>query len=231
MSSGWRNVAMALAIAGLGGCGAGSRSQDGSSSAQGPQGAKIVQGEKQGPIYMIAQYDVEDITIRVPRELVVSEANSFRPDADIVWRGEPIADRYAQVEAILTEAMVTGTAMMTSGPKVDIEITLARFHCLTERTRYSVGGVHAMQFDLTVRDADTGVIIDGPRRVVADTKASGGATAIAEDAAGQTQRVVVVDRLARAIRFALSRELPPSEGAALALAAESATVTAPAPAF
>jgi hypothetical protein len=219
MSSGWRKMAMVLAIAGLGGC---AGPQDGSSSTQGTQGtqdARGGRGEKQGPIYMIAQYDVEDITVIVPRELVVSEANSFRPKADIVWRGEPIGDRHAQVEAILTEAMVEGTAMMTTGPKVDIEITLVRFHCLTERTRYTIGGLHAMQFDLTVRDAETGIIIDGPRRVIADVKASGGAKAIAEDAAGLTQRVVVSDRLARAIRFELSRPLPASQGGVLSMLA------------
>ena len=217
MITGWRNIVMVLAIAGLGGCAALNGPQEGSSSAQGRLGA-VKSARMQGPIYMMAQYDVENITIDVPRSLKVSEANTYRPNADIVWRGEPFGDRYAQVGAILAEAMATGTAMMTSGPKVDIEITLARFHALTERTRYSIGGVHAMQFDLTVRDAATGAIIDGPRRVVADTPASGGAKAIAEDAAGRTQRVVVTERLAEVIRFELSKPVTAADAGVLASA-------------
>ena len=163
----------------------------------------------QGPVYKASQYDVRGVTITVPQTLIVSEANAFHPAADIVWRGEPVGDRHAQVRAILTEAMATGTAMMTKGPAVDVEVTLVRFHSVTEKTRYSVGGVHDMQFNLTVRDAGTGSIIDGPRLVIAGIEAAGGAAAIAEDAAGQTQRVVVLARLARAIRFELSRDVPP----------------------
>jgi hypothetical protein len=219
MTSGWQKMAMVLALASLGGCAARTGPQDGSSSAQGPQDTRTAWGDKQGPIYMVAQYDVENIAVTVPRDLVVSEANTYRPNADIVWRGEPIGDRYAQVATIVTEAMSLGTAMMTSGRKVDIEITIARFHCVTERTRYSIGGLHGLQFDLTVRDAATGIILDGPRRVVANTKASGGAKAIAEDTAGLTQRVVVRNRLAEAIRFELSRPVPRSEGEALAMLA------------
>ncbi len=225
MISGWRTMAMALVIAGLGGCASGIDPQDGSSSAQGAQVAqdvRVSRADQQGPTVMVSQYDVEDITVIVPRDLVVSEANSYRPKADIVWRGEPLGDRYVQVEAILTEAMAAGTAMMTTGPKVDVEITLARFHCVTERTRYSIGGMHAMQFDLTVTDAETGVVLDGPRRVVADVKASGGAKAIAEDAAGLTQRVVVANRLAEAIRYELSRPLSQSAGEAQTLAGDAA---------
>ena len=222
MISGWRTMAMALVIAGLGGCASGIDPQDGSSSAQGSQDISLSRADRQGPIVMVSQYDVEDITIIVPRNLVVSEANSYRPKADIVWRGEPLGDRYVQVEAILTEAMAAGTAMMTTGPKVDVEITLVRFHCVTERTRYSIGGMHAMQFDLTVTDAETGAVLDGPRRVVADVKASGGAKAIAEDAAGMTQRVVVANRLAEAIRFELSRPLHHAAGETQAFAGAAA---------
>ncbi len=198
---------MLVAMAGLAACAAGIAPQEGSSSAQGPQANASAAKSWQGPIYKTSQYDVRAITINVPRTLVVSEANTYRPNADIVWRGEPIGDRYAQVEAILAEAMATGTAMMTSGPLVDVDVTLEKFHCLTERTRYSIGGVHALRFSLTVRDAATGAIIDGPRDVVAETPAAGGAQAIAEDAAGQTERVVVTARLARAIRSELSREV------------------------
>ncbi len=197
---------LAGALAVLAGCANVADITTGSSSGSGEASPAARGGVRQGPIYKTSQYDVAEIIITVPRTLVVSEANAFHPSADIVWRGEPVGDRYAQVEAVMAEAMAGGTSMMTRGPRVTVEVTVLRFHCLTEKTRYSVGGVHSMQFELTVRDA-FGSIIDGPRIVIADAEAAGGAQAIAEDAAGMTQRVVVVQRLARAIRSELSREV------------------------
>ena len=44
-----------------------------------------------------SKYQVAEIRVNVPRTLKVSEANTFLPKADIVWRGEPRADRHAQV--------------------------------------------------------------------------------------------------------------------------------------
>lgn len=154
--------------------------------------------------YRVAQYDVEAVNITVPRTLKVSEANTFKPRADIVWRGEALGDRYEQVAAIFRDAMAAGTAPLQSGRKVDLDITVTKFHALTEKTRYTIGGMHEMRFVLTVRDSATGAVLDGPREVVADVKASGGSAAIEEERQGRTQRVVTVERLAQVIRMELS---------------------------
>lgn len=159
--------------------------------------------------YLVAQYDVEAIQITVPRSLKVSEANTFKPRADIVWRGEPLGDRHAQVTAIFNDAMSAGTANMQKGRKVDLDITVTKFHALTEKTRYTIGGMHEMRFMLTVRDASTGEVLQGPREVIADTKASGGSAAIEEERLGRTQRVVTVERLAEVIRRELSAPANP----------------------
>ncbi|MDO9581822.1 MAG: hypothetical protein Q7J24_01730 [Desulfomicrobium sp.] len=153
---------------------------------------------------LAAQYEVADVRVSVPGRLKVSEANVFYPVADIVWRGEPMGNRHAQVASIVSEAMDRGTATMTSGRKVLVEVEVTRFHSVTEKTRYTVGGTHSVRFLLTVRDALTGQVIDGPRLVAADAKAAGGARAVAEEQTGRTQRVVVVERLAQAIRAELS---------------------------
>jgi len=162
-----------------------------------------------GPIVMTSQYDVTGIEIDVPRSLKVSEANLFFPIADIVWRGEPRGDRYAQVHAIFTDAFGMGTEMMRSGPKVIVSAKVERFHALTEKTRYTIGGVYNMVYYLTVRSAETGEIIDGPRKVLTDVLASGGSAAIAEEQVGRTQRVVVVEGLRNAIRKELSKRVYP----------------------
>ena len=157
-----------------------------------------------GQIVLKSQFTVAAINIIVPRSLKSSEANTFRPNADIVWRGEAPGDRHLQVAAIFNAAMATGTAGMVTGRAVALDIEVTRFHCLTEKTRFTVGGVHSMHFLLTVRDAASGEIIQPARLVVADVKAAGGSRALAEDYAGRTQMVVVQERLAEVIRRELS---------------------------
>jgi hypothetical protein len=179
-------------------------------SANVPSSAISVAGKNGGaPVVLAAQFNVAEIRVSVPQDLKVSEANLFYPVADIVWRGEPRGDRHAQVKAIFDEAMATGTAAMTSGPAVIVEARVTRFHCLTEKTRYTIGGTHSLRYELTVRDAATGAVIDGPRPVVADVKGAGGDAAIAEEMAGRTQRVVVVEALAASIRRELSTAIAP----------------------
>lgn len=152
-----------------------------------------------------AQYAVAEIRVAVPQQLRVSEANMFYPIADIVWRGEPLGNRYAQVKAIFEDGLGQGTAAMHAGRKVIVEVEVTRFHSLTEKTRYTIGGVHSVKFNLTIRDAETGMVLDGPRPVVADVKGAGGSAAIAEEMAGRTQRIVITEHLAEVIR----RELAP----------------------
>lgn len=158
----------------------------------------------QGPVVMAAKYAVQDVQIIVPRTLKVSEANTFKPRADIVWHGDPMGDRHAQVGSILLAAATDATTPMVQGRPVTVELTLTKFHALTEKTRYTIGGMHELRFDMLVRDAASGEVVDGPRLIVADTKGSGGAQAIADDAAGRTQKVVITERLAEVLRRELS---------------------------
>lgn len=151
-----------------------------------------------------ARYSVQAVDVAVPASLVVSEANLFYPKADIVWRAEPVGNRYAQVKSVLDEGFAGGITGMNSGPSATVEITLIRFHSLTEKARFSVGGVHDIVFSLTVRDSKTNVPLEGPRRVEVAIRASGGDKAIAEDSAGNTQRVVIVAGIAEAIRRELA---------------------------
>lgn len=156
---------------------------------------------------MVPQYDVAAVTVSVPDSLRVSEANMFYPVADIVWRGEPRGDRHEQVRAIFEEAFAAGTQTLHQGRAVVVSIVVDRFHCLTEKARYTVGGVHSLKFSLTVRDAATGELLDGPRVVVADIKASGGAIAVQEEADGITQRIVILQRLQDVALRELTRPL------------------------
>ncbi len=153
---------------------------------------------------MPAALNVAETRVDVPPGLKVSEKNRYYPSGDIVWRGDPPGDRHAQVAAIFRDAAARGTAGMTGGTPVIVEIEVERFHSLTEKARYSVGGVHDINFVLTLRDPETGQVLNGPRRVQADLKAYGGQAAIAADQRGETQKVRITDHLAEVIRAELT---------------------------
>jgi hypothetical protein len=176
---------------------------------QGPTGVPA------GATVMAAKYHVVDVVVNVPSSLRSSEANVFYPIADIVWRGDPLGNRHEQVRAIIRDAAATATAGMQTGPEVTVELQINHFHSVTEKTRYSVGGIHSTHMTMTVRDANTGAILDGPRAVLADVKASGGGRALAEEAAGRTMKVVITERLVQVLRRELSAPVAPAVTAAV----------------
>ena len=158
----------------------------------------------------IAMVRVDRIEIDVPKSLVVSEENSFYPAGDIVWRGEPAGDRYRQIKRIFEEGITRGTAPLEGAIPVVLDIRVQRFHSVTEKTRYTFGGVHSIRFVMTLFDASTGAPLTGPKVVKANLKAFGGQTAVNAERQGQTQRVRIVDHLARVIQTELGR--PPLNG-------------------
>ena len=150
--------------------------------------------------------NIRKVNVIVPETLVVSEANSYYPSGDIVWRGDPAGDRHAQVKSIFETAMARGTADMDDGEPVILDVQVFRFHALTEKTRYTIGGVHSIKFGVTLRDARTGALI-GERRVVkADLRGFGGQQAIDAERQGQTQKVRITDHLATVIKTELAQE-------------------------
>lgn len=148
------------------------------------------------------------VQVNVPRSLRVSEANGYYPNAEIVWRGDPIGDRYQQVAEIFETATRRGTTDMTGSTGVILDVEVLRFHSVTEKTRYSVGGVHNMKFNITVRRASTGQALAPTRMIEANLPALGGRAAIEADRMGQTQKVRVTGFLEQAIRQELARFIP-----------------------
>jgi len=151
--------------------------------------------------------DVQEVQVRVPRSLKVSEANRYLPGGDIVWREDPPGDRHAQVAAILDAGLTQGLATLPQGTvPVVLDVELTKFHALSEKARYTIGGVHAIQFTYTLRDPATGAALTEPAFVKADFKAFGGQKAIAAERRGLTQKVRITDHLARVIRAELGAE-------------------------
>jgi hypothetical protein len=152
-------------------------------------------------------YDVQEVRVSVPETLSVSEANLYFPRGDIVWRGDPQGDRYAQVKAIVEAGLQSGVAQMQPGvvPVVlDVEVT--KFHALTEKARYTVGGVHAVQFNVVLRNPETGAAYNAPHLVKADFKAFGGKQALEAEAQGLTQKKRITEHLAQVIQVELTSQ-------------------------
>lgn len=141
-------------------------------------------------------YRIQAFHFVAPSDLRVSEANSYYPIADIVWRGDPLGDRREQIAGIFNASINAATPNVTGSTPVIVDVTLHRFHSVTERTRYTVGGTHSIKFDLTVRNAETGAVLEGPHFISADIPALGGRAAIAAEQQGQTQKVRVTSHLA-----------------------------------
>ncbi|MDA5095714.1 hypothetical protein O2N63_16605 [Aliiroseovarius sp. KMU-50] len=152
-----------------------------------------------------SKFSVTEVVVDVPSSLTVSEANSFKPNADIVWREDPIGDRRSQVKTILQAAFDRGVSTLQDGHPVILNIKLLEFHALTHRTRYTVGGTHAISFELTVLDASTLAVVEPTRTIVADFRAYGGREAIAAEARGETQKVRITEHLANVILYEMSR--------------------------
>ena len=160
-----------------------------------------------GPQVVNRDYKVARMQFHAPADLKVSEGNGYYPFADVVWRGDPVGDRIAQIGAIFQTAIDRGAADLDGATPVVVDIALKRFHGVTERTRFSVGGVYNMVFYMTVLDARTGAVIEPSREVVANLSAPGGNAALVAEMHGQTEKVRVTDYLTQVLHDELRGEV------------------------
>ncbi|WP_435229526.1 DUF6778 family protein [Pseudopelagicola sp. nBUS_20] len=145
-----------------------------------------------------------EMDVRVPSTLRVSEANRFLPGGDIVWRGDAYGNRYDQVKAIFEESVALGAEPLNGLIPTKVEIEVKRFHALTEKTRYSIGGIHSIEFVMTIIDPVTGIVLRGPKEIKADLLGYGGSKALQAEARGLTQKFRITQHLARVIRDEMS---------------------------
>ena len=144
---------------------------------------------------MSRSYSLRSLQFGVLSDLVVSEDESYYPIADIVWRGDPRGARIPQIASMFQTAFDRNKPDMRGDTPIDLEITLVRFHAVTDLTRLTVGGVYNIIFDMTVRDARDGSIIEPTRRVEGNLDAPGGRRGQLLIEQGLTQRVRVTDFL------------------------------------
>lgn len=159
-----------------------------------------------GPIRvpMAPSYHVVDVNVTVPETLTISEANGFKPVADILWQEDPAGNRYQQVKDIMTAALEQGVSDLDGVRDVVVDVTMTRFHALTKRTRYSIGGEHEVWMELAIRDAETGDLVEPVRKVGFDTYISAN-QAVENEANGIDQRVEITQLVEQMIHDEMTR--------------------------
>ncbi len=162
------------------------------------------------PADVRAGWRLASVEVSVPDTLTVSEMNTYAPEADIVWHGDPIGQgtRQEQVAAILKDGITDAARRLSGGRAVVIRATLAQFHALSPIARQSVGGIHNVNFVLQVFDARTGEALTAAIRFEADEFALAGDAAKAAEARGETQKVRIRARIARVVETWLGVATP-----------------------
>jgi hypothetical protein len=140
---------------------------------------------------------IDSFTVNVPKSLKVNERNLYYPIGDIVWRGEPRGDRYAQVKAMFDAGLRSAATRIDGARPVRLDVQVTRFHALSEKARYTVGGVHDIDFRYRLVDVQTGLPIGPSKEINADLKALGGQAAMAAEGRGETQKSRIIAHLAR----------------------------------
>ena len=148
-------------------------------------------------------YSLRGLNFDAQPGLRVSESEGYYPNAEVVWRGDPIGERIPQIEAMFQDAAARNRDIVDGTLPIAVDVTLVRFHGVTNRTRYTIGGVYNVVFDMTIRNVETGDVIEPARRVVGNLDAPGGERAVRLEDAGQTEKVRVTDFLTSLLRAQL----------------------------
>lgn len=153
------------------------------------------------PADVTRAWRLADVRVNVPRDLTVSEAKSLLPQADIVWREDPLGDRYAQVGTIMGEAVTRGASGLRGSRPVVIDVTVTRFHALTfeAEQRGQNWGVHNIRFIAQVSDARTGEVLVPATEIRAELPALSGDQMRAARQKGVTQKSMITSHVAKTV--------------------------------
>lgn len=153
------------------------------------------------PAALAGSWRLAEVRVTVPRTLQVSEAKTLLPDADIVWREDPMGDRYDQVGKIMQTAVLRGAQGLRGARPVIIDVTVTRFHALTFEAELSNSdwGVHNVDFTAQVVDARTGEVLLAPTLIRAETPAWSGARMREARLRGITQKSMITNHVAATV--------------------------------
>ncbi|WP_374372090.1 DUF6778 family protein [Tabrizicola sp.] len=153
------------------------------------------------PADLAKSWRLAEVRVSVPQTLVVSEAKTLLPRADIVWREDPLGDRHAQVGKIIQAAVLRGAQGLRGSRPVIIDITVIRFHALTFEAELSNHdwGVHNIDLVAQVVDARSGAVLLPATKIRAETPAWSGERMKAARRKGITQKSMITNHVAATI--------------------------------
>ncbi len=153
------------------------------------------------PAGLAKSWRLAEVRVSVPKSLTVSESKTLLPNADIVWREDPLGDRHAQVGKIIQNAVLRGAQGLRGSRPVIISVTVTRFHALTYEAELSSSdwGVHNVDFTAEVLDARTGAVLLPATKIRAETPAWSGARMKAARAKGITQKSMITNHVAATV--------------------------------
>jgi hypothetical protein len=153
------------------------------------------------PADVTRAWRLSGVQVNVPRTLVVSEAKTLLPKADIVWREDPLGDRYAQVDTIMTDAITRGAQGLRGGRPVIIDVTVTRFHALTFEAELQDKnwGVHNINFTAQVVDARTGDVLIPATAIRSELPALSGEQMREARRNGQSQKSMITNHVTRTV--------------------------------
>jgi hypothetical protein len=153
------------------------------------------------PAALAASWRLAEVRVAVPRSLKVSEAKTLLPNADIVWREDPMGDRYDQVGKIIETAVLRGAQGLRGARPVILDITVTRFHALTFEAELSNNnwGVHNIRFTARVLDARSGEVLLAPTDIRSELPALSGEQMRAARLKGITQKSMITNHVAATV--------------------------------
>ena len=126
-----------------------------------------------------------------------------QPDFSLDHVHDLFGDRHEQVKAIVQQSAENAAARLQGNNPVHMHIQVTRFHALTEKARYSTGGVHNVNFYVTLLDPVTGATLRPAEHVVTNLDALRGTEAIQADTRGDTQKHRITSFLTQVLQTEL----------------------------
>lgn len=141
-------------------------------------------------------WKLANVVASVPASLTVSNSNTYAPNADIVWHGEPFGDRRSQVAAIMDEGITRGASGLRGRRPVTIAARVLQFHAVTPAAvARAPAAVHNIKYAIQVSDATTGEALTTEQDISADLEAYVGAAAVTAAISGLTQKSRITDHI------------------------------------
>lgn len=145
---------------------------------------------------MTRTWKLANVVASVPASLTVSNSNTYAPNADIVWHGEPFGDRRSQVAAIMDEGITRGASGLRGRRPVTITARVLQFHAVTPlAVARAPGAVHNITYAIQVLDAEDETPLTNEQVIKADLEAYVGAAAITAAIGGLTQKSRITDHI------------------------------------